>query len=287
MSNIVVYDSGEIELKVSVDDDTIWLTQKQLAELFEVTKQNISLHIVAIYKEKELDKNPTVKKYLTVQKEGNREVTRNVEHYNLDMIISVGYRVNSTKATKFRQWATSVLKSYISNGYVINSDKITNDRFVALETDFYLLKDKVNNISDGFKNTTLQEKQKVFYNGQIYDAHTFILDLIKSAKKSITLIDNYIDNNTLTMLSNNHDANITIYTQSISKQLKLDIDKYNEQYRPIKTIVDKTFHDRYLIIDSDKVYNIGASIKDVGNKTFTVTLLCDFCEDMIVTYKRF
>jgi len=105
MSDVIVYSSGEIELNVSIQNDTLWLTQKQLADLFEVTKQNVSQHIIAIYKENELEKNPTVKKFLTIQKEGNREVTRNIEHYNLDMIISVGYRVNSTKATKFRQWA--------------------------------------------------------------------------------------------------------------------------------------------------------------------------------------
>jgi hypothetical protein len=113
MENIIVYNNGELELKVSVEDETLWLTQKQLVKLFEVTKQNVSLHINKIFKEGELDKDSTVKFFLTVQKEGNREVTRNLEHYNLDMIISLGYRVNSKKATKFRQWATSVLKSYI------------------------------------------------------------------------------------------------------------------------------------------------------------------------------
>ncbi len=132
MSNTIIYNSGELELKISVDSDTVWLSQRQMAELFDVTKQNISLHIITIYKEKELEKNPTVKKFLTVQKEGNREVARDVEHYNLDMIISVGYRVNSNKATKFRQWATSVLKEYITNGYAINKEKITQQRLLNL-----------------------------------------------------------------------------------------------------------------------------------------------------------
>jgi len=271
MSNIVVYNSGEIELKVSVDDDTIWLTQKQLAELFEVTKQNISLHIIAIYKEKELEKNPTVKKYLTVQKEGNREVTRNVEHYNLDMIISVGYRVNSTKATKFRQWATSVLKSYITNGYTINREKITQQRLLNLEDDVAFIKSKI-------KTDTLELKQQIYFNGKYFEAHSFILDLIKSAKSSITLIDNYIDNTTLTMLSNNQEVDITIVSKMFSKQLQQDIEKYNKQYNSLKTITKKTYHDRYLMIDGIKVYCIGASIKDVGNKTFTVSLLNDFYE---------
>ncbi|DAB28510.1 MAG TPA: DNA-binding protein, partial [Sulfurimonas sp. UBA10385] len=125
MYDVVVYNDGELELRISVNEETIWLTQKQLAELFDVTKQNISLHVNNIFKEKELDKNSTVKFYLIVQKEGNREIQRNVEHYNLDMIISIGYRVNSITATKFRQWATSVLKNYIQNGYAINTHKIT------------------------------------------------------------------------------------------------------------------------------------------------------------------
>ena len=139
LSNLVVYNDGELELKVSVDSETIWLTQKQIAEVFGGTKQNISLHINNIYKEKELDKISTVKYYLTVQKEGNREVTRNIEHYNLDMILSLGYRINSIKATKFRQWATSVLKNYIQNGYAINNHKITEQRLFALENDMQLM----------------------------------------------------------------------------------------------------------------------------------------------------
>ncbi|AXX84826.1 virulence RhuM family protein [Aliarcobacter skirrowii] len=151
LSNLVVCNDGELELKVSVDSETIWLTQKQIAEVFGGTKQNISLHINNIYKEKELDKISTVKYYLTVQKEGNREVTRNIEHYNLDMILSLGYRINSIKATKFRQWATSVLKNYIQNGYVINGEKITNDRFVSLENDVNILKSQMNKINSKIK----------------------------------------------------------------------------------------------------------------------------------------
>ncbi len=127
--NIVVYNDGELELKVSLKSETLWLTQKQLGELFDVESNNITYHIQNIYKQKELEKNPTTQKIRVVQKEGNRNVERDVDHYNLDMIISIGYRVNSITATKFRQWATSVLKNYIQNGYVINSDKITNERF--------------------------------------------------------------------------------------------------------------------------------------------------------------
>ncbi|MGJ0356061.1 virulence RhuM family protein [Aliarcobacter cryaerophilus] len=158
LSNLVVYNDGELELKVSVDSETIWLTQKQIAEVFGGTKQNISLHINNIYKEKELDKISTVKYYLTVQKEGNREVTRNIEHYNLDMILSLGYRINSIKATKFRQWATSVLKNYIQNGYAINNHKITEQRLFALENDMQFIKSKI-------KNNSLEFNQNIFFDG--------------------------------------------------------------------------------------------------------------------------
>ena len=282
MSDVITYNSGEIELKVSVENDTIWLTQKQLAELFDVTTPNINMHIKAIFKEKELDKNPTVKKSLIVQKEGSREITRNVEHYNLDIIISVGYRVNSNKATKFRQWATAVLKKYITNGYVINSDKITNDRFVSLEKEVITLRQKVEVISNGLENKTFQSKQQIYFNGSYFDAHSFIVDLINSAEKNIVLIDGYIDNSTLTMLSTNQKVNITLISHIFSKQLKLNIEKYNKQYKRLKTITNKTFHDRYLIIDGTKVYSIGASLKDVGHKTFNISLMNDFCEDDIL-----
>jgi len=264
--NIIVYEDGEIELKVSVEQDTIWLTQKQIAELFDVTKQNISLHTIDIFKSKELNKISTVKKYLTVQKEGNRNVSRELEHYNLDVIISVGYRVNSHKATKFRQWATSVLKNYIVNGYTINIHKITEQRLLNLENDMNVIKSNI-------KNDKLELKQGIFYNGQIYDAYAFVNDLLKSAKSEIILVDNYIDDTIYTLCSKYPNINFIIYTQTINKQLKLDYDKYNKQYKNIKLKETKKFHDRFLIIDNSEIYHIGASIKDLGNKVFAFSKL--------------
>lgn len=268
ISDKIIYNDGEIEVNVSVEEDTIWLTQKQLAELFDVTKQNISLHIIGIYQEKELDKDSTIKKYLTVQKEGNREVSRSIDHYNLDMIISVGYRVNSNKATKFRKWATSILKQYITNGYTINSDKITHQRFKELEKEVTTLKKIVSNISSSSKDNKLELQEGIFYNGQIYEAYTFISDLIKSAKESIVLIDNYIDDTVLTLLSKNQNISIVIYTNNISKQLNLDINKYNQQYNNLEIKISKDYHDRFIIIDDIEVYHIGASLKDLGKKIF-------------------
>ncbi|MFY9079196.1 RhuM family protein [Aliarcobacter cryaerophilus] len=261
LSNLVVYNDGELELKVSVDSETIWLTQKQIAEVFGGTKQNISLHINNIYKEKELDKISTVKYYLTVQKEGNREVTRNIEHYNLDMILSLGYRINSIKATKFRQWATSVLKNYIQNGYAINNHKITEQRLFALENDMQFIKSKI-------KNNSLEFNQNIFFDGQIYDAYSFVNDLLKLAKSEIILIDNYIDDTVFTLFSKYPNINFRIYTSTISKQLKLDFEKYSKQYKNISLKTFKSSHDRFLIIDKKEIYHLGASLKDLGKKWF-------------------
>lgn len=278
MSDVVVYNSGEIELKVSIDNETIWLTQKQIAEVFDVNVPAISKHIKNIYKDNELDEFSTVSKMEIVQKEGTREVARIVDHYSLDIILAVGYRTNSAKAIRFRQWTNSVLKDYIINGYAVNKEKITQQRILNLESD-------IKDIKSHIKNNSLELKQGIFFNGQIFDAHTFILEIIKSAKTSITLIDNYIDSSTLTMLSNNQVATISLISHTVSKQLKLDIEKYNKQYKPLKIVADRTYHDRYIIIDSNKVYSIGASLKDAGNKTFNINLMSDFCEDDIVKNK--
>ena len=264
----IVYNNGEIELKVPIQQDTIWLTQKQIVEIFDSSKANISEHIKAIYASEELFQNATVRKFRTVQKEGNREVSRNLEHYNLDVIISVGYRVNSIKATKFRQWATSVLKEYISNGYAINSEKITNQRFKELESDVNVLKSKVNSISSGLEDKPIKPKQGIFYDGQTFDAYVFIADLIKSANTSIKLIDNYINETVLILFSKNQNIKVTIYTKTITKQLRLDLEKYNSQYNNIEIKKFDASHDRFLIIDEKEIYHIGASLKDLGKKWF-------------------
>jgi hypothetical protein len=289
MSNVVVYNDGELELKVPVNGETIWLTQKQLGELFGVTKQNISLHINRILQDNELVKDSTVKFFLTVQKEGNRFVERNLEHYNLDMIISVGYKVNSVTATKFRQWATSVLKNYIQNGYAINQHKINELRLSSLEND-------VETIKSHIKTNSLELKQGIFYNGQIFqgnfftrvktafasfNAYIFVSDLIKVAKKSIILIDNYIDESTLTLLSKNSNIKIKIFTNNISKQLHLDINKFNKQYNNLEVKITKNFHDRFIILDENDVYHIGASLKDLGNKVFAFSKISIDSNDIL------
>lgn len=268
MKNIVVYNTGELEVNVSIEEETLWLNQKQLGELFNVEIHTINYHIKNIFKQKELEKIPTIRKIRIVQQEGNRKVEREVEHYNLDMIISIGYRVNSITATKFRQWATSILKEYISKGYAVNTHKITEYRLANLENDMQIIKSKI-------KNDTLDLKQGIFYEGQFFDAYIFISDILKNAKKSITLIDNYIDGNTLLHLSSNKDLNINIITKSLTKELKVIIEKFNKQYKNLKVFEYSKSHDRFLIIDEKIIYHIGASLKDLGNKWFAFSKLED------------
>ena len=261
MNNLIKYNDGEIELAVSVEKDSIWLTQSQISELFETSVDNVSLHLKNIYKEKELDESSTTEDYSIVRQEGSRKVRRTIKHYHLDAIISVGYRVSSYKATRFRQWATSVLKEYIFNGYAINTHKITEQRLLNLETDMQEVKSHI-------KNSTLDIKQGIFWDGQIFDAYVFVNDLLKSAKKEVTLIDNYIDDSVLTLFSKHPNIDFTILTKSISKQLKLDVEKYNTQYKNLQVKTSNKYHDRFLLIDNSQIYHLGASLKDLGNKVF-------------------
>jgi len=273
MSNMVVYNDGEIELKVSVDEETVWLNRNQISDLFERDVKTIGKHINNILNEGELERNSTIAKFATVQIEGGREVKRDVEFYNLDMILSLGYRVNSKKATKFRQWATSVLKHYIQNGYAINAHKITEQRLSTLENDVATIKSHI-------KNNTLEFKQGIFFNGQIFDAYALLSNLISSAKSSIVLIDNYIDASILTLFSKNPHVTCTLYTSNISKQLELDIQKYTKQYGNLSVKMTKNFHDRFLICD-ETVYHFGASLKDLGNKVFAVNQMHISANDIL------
>ena len=236
----------------------MWLSQAQMATLFQTTPQNITMHIRNLYTDGEQEQQATCKDFLQVRQEGERIVSRNQKFYNLDVIISVGYRVKSLAGVRFRQWANKVLKNYMLRGYVVNQ------RLQALEERVAEHDKKI----DFFVRTALPPVEGIFYNGQIFDAYVFVADLIKSAKKRIVLIDNYVDESVLTLLDKrNKGVMATIYKQTIDKQLRLDIDKHNAQYAKVDVQVAKTFHDRFLIID-DVVYHVGASIKDLGKKLF-------------------
>jgi len=259
---IVIYktsDENNFQLEVRVEDETVWLTQAQMVTLFNSTKQNISLHINNIFKEGELDAGATVKEYLTVQQEGKRKVKRKIALYNLDVIISVGYRVKSQRGTQFRIWANKILKDYLLKGYAINQrvDKIEK-KLIEHDQKFELL-----------INTNLPPNEGIFYEGQIFDAWLFVSTLIKEANKDIILIDNYIDDTVLKLLSKRNPAvTATIFAGNLTSQFITDLKKHNAQY---PEVVVKTFsksHDRFLIIDGEVIYHIGASLKDLGKKWF-------------------
>ena len=257
---IILYQPNEtIRLEVRLEEESVWLTQAQSAALFGIEVPAISKHIRNIFQSEELERKATVSKMEIVRQEGNRKVKRTIEIYNLDMILSIGYRVNSKNATRFRQWANQVLKDYLLKGYSINH------RLQALERTVAEHSQKI----DFFVRTALPPIEGIFYNGQIFDAYKFATDLIKSAKHSLVLIDNYVDETTLLMLSKrNEGVSATIYTAKISQQLQLDIEKHNDQYPPIQIRTYKESHDRFLLIDGKEVYHIGASLKDLGKKLF-------------------
>ena len=264
---IVMYQPDEtIRLEVRVEDETVWLTQQQMAELFLTTKQNVSLHVNNIFREDELTESSVVKESLTTAKDGKRYKTKT---YNLDVIISVGYRVKSKRGTMFRQWANRVLKEFIIRGYVLNQqlrslEEKMETKFLDYDTKLRAMQNKI----DFFVRTSLPPIEGIFYDGQIFDAYAQIVTLIRQAKHSIVLIDNYISVDTLTMLSN-RDTNVsaTIYTRQLSQQQQLDVQRYNQQYPPITINTCQHNHDRFLIVD-DVVYLFGASLKDAGKKLF-------------------
>ena len=279
---IVMYQPDEtIRLEVRMDEETVWLSQAQMAELFKSSRTNVLEHIQHIYEDEELEEELTCRKLRQVRQEGKRMVTREIPMYNLDMIISVGYRVNSKRGVRFRQWANRILKEYLLKGYVVNSRIVALEEHVAKQdSQIEELKDKVN----FFVRSSLPPVEGIFYDGQIFDAYAQIISLIKQAKQSIILIDNYINVDTLTMLSNrSSDVTATIYTRQLNQQQQLDLQRHNQQYPPIDIHITQRNHDRFLIID-DVVYLFGASLKDAGKKLFAyikmqetppVDLLCN------------
>jgi hypothetical protein len=250
-------------IEVRVEDETVWLNRLQLADLFDRDVKTIGKHISNALKE-ELEGIQVVAKFATTAADGKMY---QVEHYNLDMILSVGYRVKSQRGTQFRIWANKILKEYLLKGYAIHN------RMEILEKKVNSIEIK-NNEFDLIINTKLPPNQGIFFDGQIFDAYSFVSKLIKSAKTSITLLDNYIDESVLTLLSKrNKGVDVIIYTKSISKQLKLDLERFNTQYEPIQIKEFTKSHDRFLIIDETEVFHIGASLKDLGKKWFAFSKL--------------
>ena len=273
---LVKFIDNELELEVSVSpkEETIWMSQEQIVKLFNTSKQNISLHISNILKSGELEYS-TVKENLTVQYEGERKIKRKIKLYNLEMIISVGYRVNSKRGIEFRRWANKVLKEYLLTGYVINEERalVTNENYVRLINKVESLDERVSNIEKEYKPKEFKNSQ-IFYNGEFYDAYTLIQSIFEKATNEIIIIDNYIDRTILDRLVvKKKEVRVKIYTSINSKLIGRDIDTFNNQYGLLEVIYTTKVHDRYIIIDQNKLYHLGHSIKDLGNKIFSISEL--------------
>ena len=258
-NEIILYQPDEtVKLEVRMEDETVWLTQHQMADLFETSPQNITIHIRNLYNEGELDTNPTCKESLQVRMEGNRKIKRVQKYYNLDVIISVGYRVKSLRGTQFRQWANRVLKEYLLKGYS------ANQRIERLEHRMTEAEDKI----DFFVRTSLPPVEGIFYDGNMLEPFAFVNKLIRSARERIVLIDNYVDETVLLRFAEREEnVQAKIYTQRTSPSFNVALARHNDQYAPIDLSIFTQSHDRFLLIDQD-VYHIGASIKDLGKKWF-------------------
>lgn len=265
---IILYQpDNSIRLEVRMEEETVWLTQAQMAMLFGTQRAAITKHLNNIYQSGEIDMETTCSKMEHVGQNGSRLYT--TKYYNLDAILSVGYRVNSKNATTFRRWATHVLKDYLLRGFSINQRvQIMEERIDRQLLDHTEKIHNLENKVDFFVKTALPPVEGVFYDGQIFDAYAFASDLIRSAQRRIVLIDNYIDDSVLLMLSKRSEGvTVEIVTRRVSETLALDIERHNRQYPPISVRESDRFHDRFLIID-DTVYHLGASLKDLGKKLF-------------------
>jgi len=278
-NEIILYqpDEKSSRLEVRLENETVWLTQIQMSELFQTSRNNITLHIGNIFKEKELTENSVCKDSLLTAADGKSYKTK---YYNLDVIISVGYRVKSYRGTQFRIWANKVLKDYLLKGHAINQ------RFERIEKDIHYLKNKTDEFDLQIR-TSLPPNEGIFFEGNVFDAYVFVANLVKSAKKSIDLIDNYIDESVLTLLSKRKkNISCSVYSAHISNQLLLDIEKHNGQYPEIEVLQFTKSHDRFLIIDNETVYHIGASLKDLGKKWFAFSKIGIDANEMLQKLRK-
>ena len=268
-NEIIVYQpDASFSLEVRIEDETVWLNRSQIATLFDRDIKTIGKHINNALKE-ELQGLPTVANFATVQIEGNRKVTRNIEYYNLDVILSVGYRVKSSRGVLFRAWANKVLKEFLLKGYSVNQRYLDLEN--RIDNKLYNQQKQIDNLTnkvDFVINSSIKPKEVILFEGQIWDAHNFATNLIKEAKERVILVDNYIDNTVLTQLDYRGDGiKAIVYTGKVLPQLKLDIERHNQQYPAIEVKKVKGVHDRFLIIDN-QTYHLGASLKDLGKKLF-------------------
>ena len=274
--NVVVYstDDNTLRLDVQLSDDTVWLTQQQMADLFQSSRTNIVEHIKHIYKDNELQEVATCRNFRQVQKEGNRMVSRQLPCYNLDMIISVGYRVNSIRGIQFRQWANRVLKDYLLKGYAVNQQLLhieqrIDNRLLEHEKRLDVVEHKI----DFFVRTNQIPVEQVFFNGQFFEARKLIEDLIRKAQQRVIVVDGYVDTVTFAMLDvRSKGVAADIYSGKDLSDLR-NAHNTATGVEPIAThIWSAPSHDRWLIVDNE-LYHCGHSLKDMGRKLSAVTLM--------------
>jgi len=269
---IIIYQANEESTRIEVQlaYETIWLNQAQIVALFESSKANISEHLKSIFKSKELNEDSVVRYFRTTASDGK---AYDIKYYNLDAIISVGYRVNSLRGTQFRIWANNVLKDYLLKGYALNN------RMNRIEDHVDILIKRIDNIDLHIQSREMFN-QGIFFNGQVFDAYAFFSEIIRKAKHHIILIDNYIDETVLIQLSKrNANVSATIYTGKISQQL--DLERYNKQYPPIVIKQFSESHDRFIIIDQTELYHFGASLKDLGKKWFAFSRMDSLVNELL------
>lgn len=272
---IVLYQPDDkLSLEVKLENESVWLSQQQMAILFDVKENNITYHIQSIYKAHELDAESTTQKIRVVRQEGNRMVSRNIDYYNLDMIISVGYRVNSTNATQFRRWATAILKDYLIKGYSINQrlmyiEERIDRRFNSIEKELADHREKI----DFFVRTNVPPVEQVFFDGQFFEARSLLEKLVKTAQKRVVIIDSYIDTATFEILDvRQKGVSADIYSSNEHTTLR-NTHNAAAGVEPVNTHQwSKPSHDRWLIID-DNLFHCGHSIKDMGKKLSAIMLM--------------
>ena len=257
----------ELDITISPEEDDIWLSKNQIAELFDRDRSVISKHIKKIFDDYECDEKRNVQKMHIPNSD------KLVEFYSLDIIIAVGFKTNSKRAIIFRRWANKVLKEYLLQGYVINEKRslVTNENYVRLINKVESLDERVSNIENNYKPQEFKNSQ-LFFDGQLYDAYTLIQSLFELANNEIIIIDNYVDRTILDRLVvKNRNVQVIIYTSINSKLLGRDINTFNSQYGGLDVRYTKNVHDRYIIIDQNKIYHLGHSIKDLGKKIFSIS----------------
>ena len=269
---IVKFVDDEVKLDVNISplEKTIWINIEQMSVLFERDRSVISKHIKNIFLEGELLEDSVCAFFAHTANDGK---VYNVKYYNLDVVISVGYRVKSKRGVLFRQWASNIIQDYLIKGYAINEERslVTNENYVRLINKVESLDERVSNIENNYKPQEFKNSQ-LFFDGQLYDAYTLIQSLFESANNEIIIIDNYVDRTILDRLVvKKSNAQVIIYTSINTRLLGRDINTFNSQYGGLNVRYTTNVHDRYIIIDQNKIYLLGQSIKDLGKKKFSIS----------------